>query len=507
MSEIAVAEPGTRLQNFLDRDGLRGFPWKTATILYTISWGWLFIVRESLWADDWARVRGDLNFRGAGLAPWLKYELDLFHLLGLTGIRTLIFLTFFLSGLAMFGISSRISILDYSQRKFFILLFIILPFNTARVALQSFHYTIAYVLFFVAWYLIINFHPRALYCLSLVLFFFSFGMHSLLPFYILPVIHLFFLEEIKSLQTALGWIRRNIVLIMLPLIYWTIRNIFWPEDSLYHDITASRVYRSASFPISISILLLIFYQIQRRFTTKRHGLRIVMVGIFSMSMGILAYVVHGFFKSDWSFSGKYLTTFLGRSDWYSRHQILQPLGAALVTVGVIELISKFRRNKMKQLQILILSICVVINIGFGFEYAVDYSKQKVVISELKRIGDDKAKSATQFVDQTTLLNARGHTYRPWDWSGMIWRAYDSELQYGTDVVIETSCSPRPSLRLVLIQGPETHWQALKNWVSDGDMGFKVTVDDMPGACKPEMVTAEKVSGAIPILFYFIGAKG
>ena len=94
---------------------------------------------------------------------------------------------------------------------------------------------------------------------------------------------------------------------------------------------------------------------------------------------------------------------------------------------------------------------------------------------------------------------------PNSWSGLIWRAYGFES--ARRLRIEVSCETVTNSRLVLIQGPETHWQALKNWVSDGDMGFKVTVDDMPGACKPEMVTAEKVSGAIPILFYFIGAKG
>ncbi|MGA1654503.1 MAG: hypothetical protein ACO384_08505, partial [Ilumatobacteraceae bacterium] len=73
--------------------------------------------------------------------------------------------------------------------------------------------------------------------------------------------------------------------------------------------------------------------------------------------------------------------------------------------------------------------------------------------------------------------------------------------------VATTCDPSGDARLVLIRGPETHWEALKNWVSDGDMGFDVTVDDTPGACKPEMVTSEKVSGAIPILFYFTGAKG
>ncbi|MFZ9644954.1 MAG: hypothetical protein ACO290_08125, partial [Ilumatobacteraceae bacterium] len=73
--------------------------------------------------------------------------------------------------------------------------------------------------------------------------------------------------------------------------------------------------------------------------------------------------------------------------------------------------------------------------------------------------------------------------------------------------ISFTCANFSNRKWILIQGPETHWEALKNWVSDGDMGFEVTVDDTPGACKPEMVTSEKVSGAIPILFYFTGAKG
>ena len=91
------------------------------------------------------------------------------------------------------------------------------------------------------------------------------------------------------------------------------------------------------------------------------------------------------------------------------------------------------------------------------------------------------------------------------WSGLIGLA--NGLDEARRLKIETICGTRESARLVLIQGPETHWEALKNWVSDGDMGFKVTVDDTPGACKPEMVTSERVSGAIPILFYFTGANG
>ena len=124
---------------------------------------------------------------------------------------------------------------------------------------------------------------------------------------------------------------------------------------------------------------------------------------------------------------------------------------------------------------------------------------------LKEEGESKLVSNYQFVDQTTLLNARGRAYRERDWKGLIWLAHGVESMQLSRV--ETVCKSNSDARLVLIQGPETHWEALKNWVSDGDMGFKVTVDDKPGACKPEIVTNQRSSGAIPILFYFTGAKG
>ena len=86
MSDTAVAESGTRLQSFLDRAGLRGFPWKTASILYTISWGWLFIVRDSYWADDWnAFLHPEItpfDYDSLGLAPWTELNRVVFELFG-----------------------------------------------------------------------------------------------------------------------------------------------------------------------------------------------------------------------------------------------------------------------------------------------------------------------------------------------------------------------------------------------------------------------------------------
>ncbi len=506
MSDTAVVESGTRLQNFLDRAGLRGFPWKTASILYTISWGWIFLVRDSLWADDWARfiIGETFEFTRLGLPPWLNYERSLFHFLGLTGIRCTIFLSFFLSGLAMYGAMSQSDYLNYQQRKLFVLLFLVFPFNTARVALQSFHYTISYFFFFLGWYLITNFRSRKIYLISLGLFLLSFAMHSLLVFYILPALHLILLEEAKGVRKVVFWIKRNYLFVSLPFIYWLLRAIYWPETDPYHNLTVERFVTLFSFLVSISGLSYVVFRFQKKLTKFKQSLVLMAIGCCCLLVGILPYVVAGFFPVNLEFFCKYLITFLGRSDWYSRHQILEPLGAAILVVGVVEFLSKFLGNAVRQIRFSVLAGCLVFNLGFGFEYVVDFSKQKAVVAELGDIGKMKVGHTFQFIDQTVGLNVRGRIYRPWDWSGLVWRAYGFSSKQKAQ--IEISCETDDA-RLVLIQGPETHWEALKNWVSDGDMGFEVTVDDTPGACKPEMATSEKVSGSTPILFYFTGAKG
>ena len=222
-------------------------------------------------------------------------------------------------------------------------------------------------------------------------------------------------------------------------------------------------------------------------------------------MGILPYVLYRYFaKTQMSFPISYLTTAFGRSNWNSRHLILQPLGSGLVIIGLIGVMVQRSNRARKFLIYSVLGISVVFNVGFGFEHITDHYKQKEIIKSLKIFGDNESKIQIQFIDQTTLLNARGQKMYQNSWSGLIWKAYD--IESARRMRVEVSCETADA-RLVLIQGPETHWQALKNWVSDGDMGFRVTIDDTPGACKPEMVTSEKVSGAIPILFYFTGAKG
>jgi hypothetical protein len=506
MSDIAVAESGARLQNFLDRAGLRGFPWKTATILYTISWGWLFIVRDSYWSDDWVFW---INFDSSiqGWAPWISYEVALVRLLGLSLMRVSIFGIFLLASMFFFGILCRIPQLNHSQRRMAVLLFLLLPFNTARVTLMVYWYSLGYLIFFLAWYMVVTFKTKRILLLSLGLFFVSFQFHSLLVFYLLPVMHMILLSDVRNFRGLIFWLRKNIV-VFFPLTYWVLRSRFWPEEVYYHDVSVSRAASSVPFVLVAGVVLigLLLLHSKAHFKSK-NIIKIFIFGFTAIFAGLFPYVVLGFFKSDRSIFYDYLVTLLGRSDWYSRHLTLQPVGVSLAGVGVISLLALQNKSLIIKFQFLVLAICVAFNLGFGFEYVVDYSKQKEVIHKLKESGESESDYSYTFIDLSTNLNARGRAYRDRDWRGLISSALDSELQYREKIFVKNSCLVKSNTRLVLIQGPRTHWEALKNWVSDRDMGFKVTVDDTPGACKPEMVTNQRSSGAIPILFYFTGAKG
>ena len=512
MSDLATDEQPR--QQFLDRAGLRGFPWKTAITLYTISYGWLYFVRDSFWVDDWDmkfRELSNFDYSDLGLAPWAQGTARLLDIFGAAFLRFLIFWCFFVASVFLFGLSKSLKFLTFDEKRILALLFLLLPFNTARVALMTFHYTTGYVMFFAAWYLLVNFKSSWVRAVSIMLFFLSFQMHSLLVFYLLPVMHVLYLGNFRSLKVFVIWIRKNLLFMTLPVIYWACRSIFWPESTnlkeSYQSISIQSLTNVLPFALLMVglILILSFWSFKAKNKFRRF-LQVASVGTLAIFLGLLPYLIYSSnLKPNSKLFFEYFLTLFARSDWYNRHLMLQPLGLSLLVVAILS--SLFFGSKKLSLVCLfsILMACVSFNVGFGFEYVVDYAKQKEVVSQLETAGKNEDVSSVEFLDQTQLLNARGRSYRTRDWAGLVGLAFGEETMTRTKI-FANACSGKANSRLVLIEGPETHWQALKNWVSDGDMDFKVTIDDTPGACKPGVATTAGVSGAIPILFYFTGAK-
>ena len=490
---------------FLDRAGLRGFPWVSAGVFYLISYCWFWGVRNSFWIDDWTsfvalNVEG-VNWDAFGFAPWTKFGALLYGWFGPGFMRLCTFIAFFLSAVALFGITKKFKLLDYQQRKFVVLLFLLLPFNSARVALMVFHYTMAYLWFFVAWYLLVTTKSVWARCASLCLFFLSFQMHSLLIFFVLPCAHLLFLELVSNFVLLLRWARKYSWLLCLPFVYWVLRALFWPATNRYHEVTSESLIGFAPLLILISLVvgLLILLANNRSQGNTRNSLLLVVVGVASMFIGLFAYVLGGLLPRGLRLLVTYLTYFVGQDGWYGRHLMLQPFGVSLVLVGLISFLPAASKRIRKILHQGLLAVCILFNVCFGFEYIVDYSKQQEIVRQLEVVNTPNLTSQYIFIDQTTNLNARGRYYRDRDWWGLIGTAYNFEVAKKAE--IKTKCEQEG--RLVLINGPETHWLALKNWVKSRNMGFVVKVDDTPGACTPDLEPSIIRQGAIPILFYFV----
>ena len=503
MSYTAVAESGTRLQNFLDRAGLRGFPWKTAIILYTVSYGWFWNVRNSYWNDDWrlwvAPSVDGINWDAFGRAPWISINEDLFNVVGPSWMRLFIFLFFFAAGLFIYGISNSFSKLTQFERRSITLLFLLLPFNSARVAFMVFLYSQAYFYFFFGWYLLAISKKTSMFLLACCFFFLSFQMHSLVPFFVLPL--LFFLRQFRTDQ-KLKPKGRLAVLIALPVLYVTGRSLFWATSNSYHRFSLTEVVTLIEFWVAVVIVVCLSLLIVKRWSSGSPIL--VSLGFFICLLGLSPYILDLKIGTRQAIVVDYLMYIFARSDWGSRHLILQPLGVSLIIVGTFRVL-QIRSEKFRNYFFgVLLSISVILNAGFGFEYVVDYAKQQAVVEKLESNGEAAGIDEYMFADQS-FMNARGRLYRPKDWWGLVWTAYGLDSAERAEIL--PSCDGGENGRFVEINGPETHWQALKNWAGDGDMGFKVTIDDSPGACKPELMQYKSVSGVIPILFYFTGAKG
>ena len=324
-------------------------------------------------------------------------------------------------------------------------------------------------------------------------------MHSLVLFFVIPL--LFFLYQCRT-DRKLDFKSRLAVLTALPVLYVIGRTLFWSASNSYHSISIRYVLTLLRLLTFTFIVACFFLWVGKR--SSNMSKLLVAFGFLSSLLGISTYVLGGIMGSIVNFLPNLLVGTFGRSDWSSRHLTLLPLGASLILVGILGFVSRRSSRLKKTLFGFLLSVCVVINIGFGFEYVVDYAKQQAVVEKLERSGEDDGVNEYMFADQTNFFNARGRLYRARDWWGLVWSAYGLSAAERAEIL--PSCEGREDGRFVEINGPDTHWQALKNWVSDRDMGFEVTIDDSLGACKPELMQIERFSGVIPILFYFTGAK-
>ena len=416
------------------------FPWKIGVTLYTISYGFMFGFLDAYFWDDWF-YKFKLNESEAhqfwkeqlGFFPTNRFIeisiLDrnpvLFHLIT--------FVIFLLIPVVAFSIAKCFKLISQEQRFYLVVILLILPINSARVSMAVFRLSYSLLVFFVGWLILV--HPRTakVKYLATPLFVFSFLVQPLIPFFVLPCLHNWYLGFDKTNKrwktTTLLHSSYFLIAPMYLLIAW----IFSPpadERRDYFTPGRSGVAR-ALLLLGVVSLVLIWSATRKGKDQEQQRTNVLFsLSFFTLVLGAAAYIASGRLVdiSEW------MLNFVPRaSDWDSRHQLLLGLGIALFVSTLLMTIERAIRTRAF---VVFVVVCVVLNVSMMQGYYFDALKQKEVISTLSKLDHTSQWKSVLVVDLADVYNARNRGVRSYEWEQMIVKAGGNK-----NVAVVTSIQP------------------------------------------------------------------
>ena len=403
------------------RQRLSGFPWAISIVLYTLSWGWSLLRPNTLYWDDWQLIFEKQKYflwdhaKVSGRPPWLGiFEIELIPF-GVWIIQVLTFCFFFLTGLFLFAILKCLPNIELSKINQIVLLFLILPLNHARIAIVGFpFYSSSYFLFFLGWFILVNYKTTKTLIVSCSIIFLSFKTHSFLFFTLLPFLHYVWLNR-SEFANPKKITRHNLKFASIPITliaYVVLRKLFWPPSEYwagYQQPTISGLFRWLPLAVPFIGGSVWFVLSRKKLSEVKVDLLILWVGTGATALALMPYFVGRLYQD-------YISVIALRSDWGNRHQLLLPLGIALCIVGTSELVGK---NLKRTVFAIVVVFSLTANSYIGSNFYLDSIKKDQIVELLSSRSDLKLGSEIVILDDTKRFNGRGSTYRDYEWSGLI----------------------------------------------------------------------------------------
>lgn len=449
--------------------------------LYFIANIFLFLNTDAIYWDDWSlfnHTHDDLVIMFTHVSSEVGYFIAHLHYQLLTigngvfSYRIATFLLLLLAGFFVYRILKTIKSLTNEDVFFITLFFLIAPVYSARIALIDFPYTFSYFVFFFAFYILsISASKRSLLLRigSLGLFFLSFLTNSLLFFYAVPLMYLFYIRY-HSLDTPFTakiklFIRQNIDFLLVPIVFFVVKTIYFAPNALYSDYNSlsfkglinAPIYVIKAFfasfiqPVNASVsllgivtflvLLYAVYVIRKRsqkeavIIDKERNLSLwIYLGAVIFALGVFAYCAVGKLPED--------------AVWNSRHQLLVPLGFSFMLYFSILLI--FQKLRLSHnLKIALLSTIAIAFIGKnlhdGYRYNLDWFYAVSIQENLKEM--EIVQNNSTFVVDTTLEHvlANNRRIRTYEYNGMMRHVFkdDTRLMVTEESEIEGAQRRQP----------------------------------------------------------------
>jgi hypothetical protein len=459
-------------------------PWILVALAWTFAQGLSLFYPHALFWDDWLLYQQSPIPFSDGQDLWPRRELESFLLdIHPGSFRLLTFLLFPLIALLVWSIAGRF--LDHGltrrEQHLFGLLVLFLPANSARISNITFGYSLALAAFVVATWLWTRNRSFLFSTLALVLLLFSFRTSSLLSFSLLTSVVGY------KIDTSVDHSPRRVTLIRnsLPVLLAVVYRLFISDNGVspgYNEFRLGGLLRATLLLLGFAGMIGLLIASRKRLELSSAALRQLAFGLFVLWLGAMPYMSVGHLSSltDWT------TYFLpGEGDWHSRHQLLLPFGFALTLIGLFNLLE----GKVLQLLTpLVLMISVLVTFLYSVEYFVDAKKQDAVIRALQA---DEGIREAKFVyvqddSSAARLNARGRSYREYEFDGMLRRAYSGSGPRFLDEQFTdgTVCSSPSEIPLVEVYVNYPQLAALRTLIS-GDPYITLDVSNLQACLKPE----------------------
>jgi hypothetical protein len=403
----------------------------TLLTLYALAHGGIFLILNAIFWDDWtiynassSTILSIFTMDGSILA-WIGHLHIALLAVGPWLYRVLTFILMFISGLLIWKIMERDEWIGLEERFSITLLFLVLPFNWARIALIDFPYILCYFAFFMAWYCMGKNR-----ILALGFFLISFNTNSMLVFFALPIADSYFRDnKALDLNSILKWASRKLDFIALPFAYWIVKQVYYRPYGLYAGynehfslrnlvmcpfsmaLDSTRLQINAVLFICLIAFCLLVLKKPENSPNKSGSIYMLLAGTAALLFGVFPYCILGL-----------TPTFF---DWSSRHQLLFSLGVAVL---LTYLLKYFSTESRRLALVIMVAGSIAISIQTYYELSLDWCKQREIMALIAQNDQIRKAQVVVFDDHTD--NARQRVYRFYEWNALMKHALGDERRLG-----------------------------------------------------------------------------
>lgn len=431
-------------------------------LLYTLAHG-LMLVNEGIYWDDWtifnvadSDILVSFTQGGYPLLGFMHVLLNEYPLL----YRIITFISFLVSSLLLFCILTTIREIDAFDRLVIVLLFSLFPINFSKIAMINATPIVCLLFFMLGSYYLLRYVLEKKYVFhtfSLLFFIISFSIHSFLVFFSIPFLLIVYHERIyRDLPRSLSKFRKYIFYILLPFVFWFVRQIYFQPFGLFegfYQLSLKHILLSPIFAVMtgycniIFLVIKIFYNseyniaeywffvlpicihLYRRFKYKeiaaynKNTKIMFALGLFSYFIAVFPYIALR--RLDFGCIG----------GWHSRNQLLIPFSASIIWLYGIKII--FNELKInKKIAVLFLSLFISGSILSNAMNCLQFQrarlKQLSLIESFKN--SDIIRNHTTFLidDRLTYLNPFGSKYEYYEYTGLMKYVFGNEKRFAAN---------------------------------------------------------------------------